>query len=795
MSGTRRLVVVIIVGILLLGMPLAVRTALVEFGGSHYQSPTTGILDLAATPEPTLTAAAAPLDVAAPAGELRAGPVVVDLAHFNLVSPGQFQPLAARLATQGLGLRFWMNPTASVDVDKTKLAGLPDQSADLKTQLQDANALVVVSPLFLWTPAEIAVVEKYVADGGRLLLISDPDIPEAPDYYIHDINKLGEPFGVVFNEDYLYDLAHNDANFTHVFQGEFLDRAAELSGKTIALYGARSLGGPIISQVRTGNTARSSLRGDLTAFTTVAIAGQHVNRTADRVLVMGDFDVLTDPYVSRHDNQAMLEFVTEFLADAQRELHLTDFPAYLGPRVALALGVGTPMDAPLLAQSSQLQQQLQESGRTLEMIGSASYVLTGTLTFTRSAAVTATSALTAAPAADYTDLIYVASFETADKETTLLSSAGIRLTEVVPTPKAGEETPTPTASPTGTQEAAPATSTVVPTASPEPTRVLETGFSPQLLADDSILIMRSWLPGGGPLLSQAVRKQVTAVLGSDLAAIDGALSRLLTHDFADCVTYPDMVLCPFTVEGDETAPPADETPAPSESAATPEGATATPEVAESAGEILVVDDNRTAMPEDVSEAAIYVRVLGDMGYAPTSWSTLSDGDPTAEDLAGYRWVIWSRGAYLGEEPQPETLTLLALFLDQGGRLTISGRTPLLGGSDLAASVVADVVLTDQVPQLVVGLSGTTIQLAPDLPPAIPLDARWGPDAKVVMRRGPASADADSPVMVALDGGRSDAAGDGPQRAVVIGLALNWLPEADAQQLVRNMVGWMMEQTG
>ena len=790
--SVRRLVVVILVGIVLVGLPLALRTALVEFGSSRYQPPKSGVADLAATPEPTSTAAPAPQDVAVPAGELPTEPIVVDLAHFNLVGPSQFQPLAARLAVRGISLRFWMNPMPTNAVDKTNLAGLSDQSAELAVQLRDASALVIVSPLFLWKDAEIALVEKFVADGGRLLLISDPDIPEVPDYYIHDVNKLGEPFGVVFSDDYLYDLARNDRNFTHVFQGEFLDRAADLSGKTIALYGAHSLSGPVVSQVRTADTTLSSLRSGLTTFTTVAIGGQPINGTAGRVLAMGDFDVLTDPYVSRYDNEAMLGFVADFLAGAQREQHLTDFPAYLGPRVALAFGPGMPLDALLLAQASQLQQNLQGSGRTLDMISPAGYVLTGTMALTRSTSLTATSALSVP---NYTDLIYVATFETANRETTLLSNAGIRLTEVAPTPSADEDTPTATPTPsatvksTGTPEASATTPTTeatpTPTASPQATRVLETGFSPQLVAADSILIMRSRLGDG---------QQVTAVLGSDLAAIDGALNRLLSRDFANCIVYPDLVLCPFTVQVVETPVPVEEA-ATSTLEATPDQLPATtqpvemPPPAESRGNILVVDDNRTAAQGEASEAEVFVSTLTDMGYAPTSWSTARDGDPTADDLAGYNWVIWSSGAYQGEDVKPETMTVLALFLEMGGRLTVSGRTPVLGKSDRAASAVADVVLTDQLPALVVGLSGTPIQLAPDLPPATPLDDKWGPDAKVVMRRGPASADAEAPVMVALEG---TAQADGRvQRAAVLGIALNWLPEADARQLVRNMAVWML----
>ncbi|MCS7259264.1 MAG: hypothetical protein NZ765_00575 [Anaerolineae bacterium] len=819
MSSAHRWLLVLLAGILLLALPFAVRSALTEWRTSPYRPAITGQIELAATPEPTPTAVPAPREPSAPVTHLRRGVVVVDLAHFNMVSPSQFQALSAQLAARGVALRFWTNPTPMASVDKTNLAGLPDQSDQLANQLRDASALVVISPLFLWKDTEIAVVERFVADGGRLLLISDPDMLEVPDRFLRDLNRLAERFGVVFHDDYLYDLIHNDRNFTHVYQSRFEDRAAKLQGKTIVFYGVRSLGGPIISQVRTSDTVQSSLRTGLSGFTTVAIAGLTVNRSSGRVLAMGDFDVLTEPYVSRYDNRLMLEFVADFLAAAQREQELADFPAYLGARVGLTFGGELPLDAPFLAQVSQLQQLLETGGRTLELVNPRHVLLTTTVTFH---ALTGTPQPSAAPdPPPLNDLIYVASYEAAERETILLRDIGIRLTEITPTPTA---TPTPsdiptlgvTPSPAGLGMSSPALTTtpkeeeeehashvtaevtptpsatpeeeatLTPTSTPAATRVLETSFSPPLLLDETVLILRRQIPGD---------TQITAVLGSDLAALESGLDRLVTRNFADCVTRPDVLICPFQLEESSAVHERPPTGTPTSEAATGQP-TETPTVQEtpgvplgSKGEVLVVDDNRTATADDPREADLYVRILEEMGRAPVLWHTKSDGDPNVQDLVGYRWVIWSRGVYRGEPAQTKTLAALALYLERGGHLTISGRTPVLGGSNRPASVIADIVLTDEVPPLVVGLSSSTITLAPDLPPAVPLGDQWGGDAKVAMRRGPNSADADAPVLVAL---KSDDASEEARRVIILGMALNWLSDADSTQLVRNMATWMLE---
>lgn len=817
MSRLRRLLLLLFLGALLLALPSAVRSVLTKWHTGSYRPAVTGQIDLAATPEPTPTAVAAPQESPAPAMHLHRGPVVVDLAHFNMVSPSQFQALAAQLATRGVALRFWTNPTPMAGVDKTNLAGLPDQSDQLATQLRDASALVVVSPLFLWKDAEVAVVERFIADGGRLLLISDPDLPEVPDRFLRDLNRLAERFGVVFHDDYLYDLSHNDRNFTHVYQTRFEDRAAELQGKTIVFYGVRSLSGPIVSQVRTGDTVQSSLRSGLSGFTTVAIAGLAANQSTGRVLAMGDFDVLTEPYVSRYDNRLMLEFVADFLAGARREHELADFPAYLGTRVGLTFGGDLLLDAPFLAQVSQLQQLLQTSGRTLELVNPYSVSLTATVTFS--------VPTDTPPSPPMNDLIYVASYAVAERETTLLSEMGIRLAEITPTPTAtptasatpmpsatprpgelGTPSPpvspaaseaggfpflptseaTPTPSPTPSEEAT-LTPTATATPTPAATRVLETSFSPPLLLDETVLILRRQLAGD---------RQVTAVLGSDLAALEAALDRLVTRNFADCVIRPDALICPFAFEGGVAAPEQPATVTPTSEAATGQP-TETPTVEEtpaaplgSKGDILVVDDNRTAAADEAREADLYVRTLEEMGYIPALWYTKRDGDPSLQDLLGYRWVIWSRGVYRGEPVQTKTLAALALYLERGGHLTISGRTPVLGGSNRPASVIADIVLTDELPPLVVGLSSSTIALPPNVPPAVPLGDQWGGDAKVAMRRGPSSADANAPVLVALES--NDAPEGKVRRVLILGMALSWLSDADSAQLVRNMATWMLE---
>lgn len=429
MRRDTRWFLIIVIGLLLLIAPSAARFVLYSSAPTTYTPPAIPSAAIAATPIPTMTAMAVAKLPTAPELPVKRGPVVVDLAHYSAINRDRFQPLASALAAQGVDLRFWL-PTVALSSVKL-FTEFPDQSEALQRILADASALVVVSPFFLYSDKEVQVVERFLADGGRLLVISDPDIESDA---ARDTNSLAAPFNVVFNEDYLYDTIDNDANYIHFFQAGFFDQAADLAGSRIGFYGGRSIDGAVTPQVRSAATTLSSLRIGQSEFTTVAIGGVHATNTVGRVLALSDFDVLTDPYVTRFDNRRILDFVVGFLAGGERNQTIADFPAFFGKHVALIVESSEPVGAQAVSKAAEIQRALELSGRSL-MLG-------------------ATSWLTDSTAANKADLLYVARYVDADRSTTLLNDAGFTLEErvITPTlPAAGAApvvtTPTPTAPP------------------------------------------------------------------------------------------------------------------------------------------------------------------------------------------------------------------------------------------------------------------------------------------------------------------------------------------------------------
>jgi hypothetical protein len=816
MSANLRRLMVLLLGALLVAAPLFTRVAINRFNRGSYQPPAIGLAGLAVTPMPTPMARPAPQDVTAPQGELSQEPVWVDLAHFPGLDPSQFDALAAALAARGVGLRSW---TSRVDPSTIEtFEDFPDQSEDLALLLPDASGLVVVSPYFLWTPAEIALVEKFVADGGRLLLISDPDVLGDS---IWNVNSLGEPFGVVFNNDYLYDLSKNDGNYTHFFQGEFLDQAARLDGSTVAFYGARSISGPVVSQARSADTTLSSLRSSLTRFTTLAMGGHETNGTAGNVLAMGDFDVLTEPYVARHDNHVILEFVADFLAGGQRKQTLPDFPDYLGKQVALVFGRDGSVDAELLLQGGLVQQRLEETGRSLILSSvtllapatrvDESITTTGTIpSATRpSVAVNAVNAMNGVngEGVEPRDVIYLGTFQSADAETALLVEAGIHLVQERETPEAAATVtpfPLPPAEVTPTVTPEPGAGAVPPgetatsespsrdTSAPGSRLLLEMDSGLRFLAPETVLILQQEQAGGS---------QIVAVLGNDSQAIGAGLNRLLYHRFDGCVNYAEMAICPlFSEEGAPGGATDTGEVTPSTSPAQPEeGGTPPPGGGErlgAGGAMLVVDDNDLAAPDEAPEAVIYLQTLTKMGFAPDLWPTADRGSPTGTDLVGYNWVIWSSGLYAAGGPDGDEQEMLWNFVFGGGNLTISGRNHPFGGeSPKEASVIADVVTTGEVPELVAGFPDEPIELPAGLPPVVPVEevpgGDGGPAVAVALRRGPDSADSGAPLMLALT--NTGEPNPVEVRVLLLGMPLNWLPEGHDLQLVVNMASWTLRE--
>ncbi len=102
----------------------------------------------------------------------------------------------------------------------------------------------------------------------------------------------------------------------------------------------------------------------------------------------------------------------------------------------------------------------------------------------------------------------------------------------------------------------------------------------------------------------------------------------------------------------------------------------------------------------------------------------------------------------------------------------------------------DVEVRSDIPELAKGLPTEAITLQMDPVELRPLstEVEEGDEPAVVLRRGPASDDAETPVMFVI----TDDDSDEPvgARVIVMGISIGWLPDDVADALVRNISDWM-----
>ena len=95
----------VIAAVALLAAPTFVRAVVWGYNLRPYGVGQVPVTSVAATPMPTNTPIPVVADSMLLDRPLRPGPVVVDLAHGNVLTRSQFEPLAAALARRGVGLR------------------------------------------------------------------------------------------------------------------------------------------------------------------------------------------------------------------------------------------------------------------------------------------------------------------------------------------------------------------------------------------------------------------------------------------------------------------------------------------------------------------------------------------------------------------------------------------------------------------------------------------------------------------------------------------------------------------
>ena len=336
----------IISAIALLLLPIAIRLLWTNSFPFIYQpNVTTPNFELAVVPEPPT--ASAPV-MAVENGQAAGQVILIDYAHSNQFFVNEIEPFTRALTSRGAITEIYTGEKS------------------LEYHLKYARAYVIMSPLGTFRTDEIRAVERFVADGGRLLVFTDPTRGMAFfDYTFPDIdsaNLLLSSAGIAFSGDYLYNQGDNEGNFRNVKFSQFGEHPLTEKLGMVVLYGAHSVdtgSGTVLLEASPNTLSSLTDRGGNLAGMVVSADGN--------VLAAGDFTFMTTPFFNVADNAMLVERVAEFALGGERQPSLANFPYLFKGDVTLVPLGNTQLTANLLARVSFLQQILKQNNVKLEI--------------------------------------------------------------------------------------------------------------------------------------------------------------------------------------------------------------------------------------------------------------------------------------------------------------------------------------------------------------------------------------------------------------------------------------------
>jgi hypothetical protein len=208
------------------------------------------------------------------------GTVLIDSSHSNNFDAGDLNLLLSRIIARGYRVEYLMD------------------DSNLKKNLSSAASFVVISPASSFSAADAKSVKEFIDGGGRLLMLSDP-IGDS------EINSLAGEFGILFWNDYLYNLKENDGNFRYIYVTDFAENNVTKGLHRVVFYTSSSVFGNGI--IFTDNNTYSSSRGEKGSYS-VAVMAENSS-----VLAFGDVTFLSEPY-NVLDNNRLIYNIADFLA-------------------------------------------------------------------------------------------------------------------------------------------------------------------------------------------------------------------------------------------------------------------------------------------------------------------------------------------------------------------------------------------------------------------------------------------------------------------------------------------------
>ena len=255
------------------------------------------------------------------------GTILIDVAHENAFNVDEINPLILRLISRGLTVDFLsieddfaerllgeqkeseLEPIIDVSQEEESELALQEmplvevESEEIQEEesITMPNAFIIICPQEEYLRDEIENVKKFVANGGKLLIINDPTRWGL-------VNNLAYNFGVVFESDYLYNMQENDVNYRNIFITQFVQTDLTKKLSRIALYTAGSISSNNLGIAYGDENTHSSQIETSKRLSPMALTKK------SKVLSIYDLTFLTEPYNGVLDNNQLISNIADWLA-------------------------------------------------------------------------------------------------------------------------------------------------------------------------------------------------------------------------------------------------------------------------------------------------------------------------------------------------------------------------------------------------------------------------------------------------------------------------------------------------
>jgi len=249
----------------------------------------------AVVPEPV--AATGTVDANPDPSADNSGTVVIDRGHSNRFTRADIEPLVDALVREGYHVRFYTD-------------------GDLATTLKGADAFLVIDPGAEYLPGDIDDVRQFTGNGGRLVMIGEPDrtaisaslLGTSIQNQESRLTTLASRYRMSVDTEYLYNQENADGTFKHVLVRPTGDGDLEGVDRT-AMYTAAAVtaqNGTVL--LRSAPNTHKSGSDEVTGEYPVAVQ-------QNNVLLLGDKTFMTGDRYRVADNERLVAYMAEFMIE------------------------------------------------------------------------------------------------------------------------------------------------------------------------------------------------------------------------------------------------------------------------------------------------------------------------------------------------------------------------------------------------------------------------------------------------------------------------------------------------